>query len=112
MLLLYILANVKRSDCGRTKFYNRHDLHALSTFFRYAIRQHWTRSNPIADVDIPSDAGAVRMRVLTPSEEQDYFQRAARLPNLYDVGRLMLNQGRKRDRETRTANYRILPALG
>ena len=26
----------------------RHDLHALSTFFAYAIKQHWTRENPIA----------------------------------------------------------------
>jgi len=25
----------------------RHDLHALSKFFRYAITQHWTRENPI-----------------------------------------------------------------
>ena len=25
----------------------RHDLHALSTFFQYAIRHHWTLSNPI-----------------------------------------------------------------
>ncbi len=78
----------------------RHDLHALSTFFRYAIRQHWTSSNPIADVDIPSDAAAVRIHVLTPSEEQDYFQRAARLPNLYDVGRLMLNQGMRPEEVT------------
>jgi site-specific recombinase XerD len=25
----------------------RHDLHALSTFFQYAIKQRWTRENPI-----------------------------------------------------------------
>ena len=36
----------------------RHDLHALSTFFTHAIRHHWAFSNPIEDVDIPSDANA------------------------------------------------------
>ena len=30
----------------------RHDLHALSKFFRYAIKQHWTRENPISNVEI------------------------------------------------------------
>ena len=42
----------------------RHDLHALSKFFRYAIKQHWTRENPIRNVEIPSDEDAVRMHVL------------------------------------------------
>jgi hypothetical protein len=28
----------------------RHDLHALSKFFQYAIRQHWTRENPIRNI--------------------------------------------------------------
>ena len=51
----------------------RHDLHALSKFFGYAIRQHWTFTNPIRGVEIPSDANAVRMHILTPAEEQDYF---------------------------------------
>jgi len=32
----------------------RHDLHALSKFFGYAIRQHWTFTNPIRGVEIPS----------------------------------------------------------
>jgi integrase len=72
----------------------------LSTFFRYAIRQHRTRINPIAEVDIPSDADAVRMHVLTPVEEQHYFRLAARLPNLHDVGRLMLNQGMRPEEVT------------
>ena len=70
----------------------RHDLHALSTFFGYAIRQHWTRENPISNLEIPSDADAVRMHILTPVEEKIYFERAAKMPNLYDVGRVMLNQ--------------------
>ena len=71
----------------------RHDLHALSSFFQYSIRKHWTRSNPIDEVEIPSDADAVRMHVLTPTDEIDYFKRAQKYPNLHDVGRLMVNQG-------------------
>lgn len=71
----------------------RHDLHALSTFFQYAILQHWTRENPIDSVDIPSDADAIRMHILTPAEEKLYFELAANKPDLHDVGRVMLNQG-------------------
>jgi integrase len=71
----------------------RHDLHALSKFFGFAIRQHWAYRNPIREVEIPSDANAVRMHILTPEEESEYFKRATKFPNLHDVGRLMINQG-------------------
>ncbi len=71
----------------------RHDIHALSTFFRFAILQHWVFANPVDGVDIPSDADAERMHILTTAEEEDYFRRVRRFPNLYDVGRLMINQG-------------------
>lgn len=71
----------------------RHDLHALSVFFRYAIKQNWARENPVRDVDIPSDADAVRMHVITPAEEKEYFARAAKNRNLWDLARLMRNQG-------------------
>jgi integrase len=71
----------------------RHDLHALSKFFGYAIRQRWTTRNPVRDVDIPSDADAVREHVLTANEEKIYFERAAKYPDLHDVGRLIINQG-------------------
>jgi integrase len=71
----------------------RHDLHALSVFFQYAIKQHWTRDNPIANVEIPSDAEAVRIHVLTNDEERMYFAHASKHQNLYDLGRLMINQG-------------------
>ena len=37
----------------------RHDLHALSTFFRYAIKHHWAPDNLIRRVEIPSDADAL-----------------------------------------------------
>jgi cytoskeletal protein CcmA (bactofilin family) len=58
----------------------RHDLHALSTFFQYAIKQHWTRDNPIRRVEIPSDADAVRMHVLTSQEEKQYFWASIQAP--------------------------------
>lgn len=78
----------------------RHDLHAQSVFFSYAIRHHWAVSNPIDEVDIPSDADAERIHVLSLAEEEDYFSRAARLPDLYDVGRLMINQGMRPEEVT------------
>ena len=71
----------------------RHDLHALSTFFKYAMQQNWTRDNPIRRVKIPSEGDAVRIHVLTPEEEKKYFSFAERRRDLFDLGRLMLNQG-------------------
>jgi integrase len=71
----------------------RHDLHALSTFFGYAIKQHWARENAVRNVKIPSDADAVRMHIITASEEKDYFLRTAKNKNVWDLARLMRNQG-------------------
>jgi integrase len=71
----------------------RHDLHALSTFFGYAIKQHWVRENPLRRVEIPSDADAVRIHVVSPAEEKLYFARAGKHPDLHDLGRLMILQG-------------------
>jgi integrase len=71
----------------------RHDLHALSVFFRYAMKQNWARENPILNVKIPSDEDAVRIHVITQEEQQEYFARAAKNQNLYDLTRLMRNQG-------------------
>jgi integrase len=85
----------------------RHDLHALSTFFTYAIRHYWAFANPIDEVDIPSDADAERMHVLTAYEEEDYFSRAARFPVLHDVGRLMINQGLRPEEATSLAKEDI-----
>jgi integrase len=75
----------------------RHDLHALSKFFGHAIKQRWTRENPVREVDIPSDADAVRMHILIAEEEKDYFKRAQTNKNLYDCGRLIINQGTRPD---------------
>jgi integrase len=71
----------------------RHDLHALSIFFKYAIKQRWTRNNPIRNVKVPSDAEAVRIHVITAEEEREYFKRAARNRNLHDLAVIIRNQG-------------------
>ena len=71
----------------------RHDLHALSKFFRYAMKHNWRRDNPVREVDIPSDADAVRIHVLTEAEEMVYFEAAKGYPNLHDLGRVMIRQG-------------------
>ncbi len=76
----------------------RHDLHALSKFFRYAMRHNWCRRNLVEDVEIPSDKDAVRMHLVPPAEEMIYFEAAKRrFPNLYDAGRLILLQGMRPD---------------
>lgn len=51
----------------------RHDLHALSKFYGYAIRHHWAAHSPVDGVEIPSDKDAVRIHVLTEKEEAAYF---------------------------------------
>ena len=75
----------------------RHDLHALSKFFGYAMKHCWARDNPIRNVAIPSDADAIRIHVLTFEEEREYFLRAAKYRDLNDIGRLILNQGMRPD---------------
>lgn len=72
----------------------RHNLHQLSKFFRWATKHGWTRQNPVEDVDIPSDADAIRMHVLTAEEEAAYFKAAKEVSEvLHDTGRLMILQG-------------------
>ena len=76
----------------------RHDLYALSLFFRkFALKRGWANANPVNDVDKPSDADSVRIHVVTPEEEALYFAEAARNQNLYDLARLMLLQGCRPD---------------
>lgn len=57
----------------------RHDLHALSPLFEYGINHNWCALNPVGKVNIPSDADAQRIHVLTPSEEMTYFDACLRL---------------------------------
>lgn len=72
----------------------RHNLHQLSKFWQYAIRQGWARINPLKGVTVPSDVDAVRMYILTTVEEKRYFRMAAvRSEVLHDIGRLMIRQG-------------------
>ncbi|HEY4930112.1 MAG TPA: tyrosine-type recombinase/integrase [Terriglobales bacterium] len=90
----------------------RHDLHALSVFFSYAIKQHWTRENPLRNVEIPSDKEAVRMHILTASEEKLYFERAAADRDLHDLGRLIILQGMRPDEVTSLAKCDVDLDLG
>jgi integrase len=71
----------------------RHDLHAVSQLFQYAEKHQWAMGSPMANVKIPSDASARREHIVTPSEEQRYFEAARRKPVLYDVARLVLLTG-------------------
>jgi integrase len=85
------------NDHGIRDITLRHDLHALSKFFGYALKQRWARENPVRQVSIPSDADAIRIHVLTAEEERGYFLRAAKHADLRDLGRLILNQGMRPD---------------
>jgi len=76
----------------------RHDLHALSKLFQYAVKHNWGRDNPVRKAEMPSDAESYRIRVLTEAEERKYFESAILFPNLRDLGRLMLNQGCRPDK--------------
>jgi integrase len=72
----------------------RHDLYALSLFFRkYAVKRGWAAENPVAEVEKPSDEHAVRIHVLSREEESAYFGVASRNEDLYDLGRIMILQG-------------------
>lgn len=86
----------------------RNDLHALSVFWQYAVRKHWARENIIEKVTIPSAKDAVRMNVLSPETERRYFDTCLWMhkaepfgaspsqnsyADLYDFGRLMIQQG-------------------
>jgi site-specific recombinase XerD len=75
----------------------RHDLHALSKFFQYAVKHNWCRDNPVRKAEIPSGAESMRIHVIPGAEEAAYFKAAQRFPNLHDLARLMLNQGCRPD---------------
>jgi len=71
----------------------RHDLHALSAFLKFGLKRRWIKHNPLLEVDIPSDAEAMRIHVLNASEEKIYFDGALRFRDLHDLARIILNQG-------------------
>lgn len=71
----------------------RHDLHNMSGLFQWAMKKNYCQLNPVRSVEVPSDKDAIRIHVLSAAEEQAYFAAAAKHQALYDVGRLMINQG-------------------
>jgi integrase len=77
----------------------KHDLDNLSVLFQWAVKANYARQNPVREVAKPSDAAAIRQRILTPDEEKIYFAHAK--GNLHDVGRLILLQGMRPEEVTR-----------
>jgi len=82
-----------RRECGIKEVTIRHDLHAASQFFQYAVKARWAASNPVKLVEMPSDSESRNEKILSDAEEKAYFADAARNRVLFDVGRLMVNQG-------------------
>jgi integrase len=82
-----------RRECGIKEVTIRHDLHAASQFFQYAVKARWAVSNPVKQVEMPSDRESRTEKVLSDAEEKAYFAEASRNKTLHDVGRLMVNQG-------------------
>lgn len=93
-----------RRSIGIREVTLRHDLHALSGFFQYAIKHGWCVMNRVRDIQIPSDAEAVRIHVLSAAEETRYFAACLSkwgtgkklhgpFPDLHDLARIMLEQG-------------------
>ena len=103
----------RRLECKVQEVTIRHDLHALSPFFKYAINANWCRSNPVESVNIPSAEAAVRDHVVTAEEEKAYFATALSefeitddkgkkskhgpFLALHDVARIILDQGMRPD---------------
>lgn len=72
----------------------RHDLHALSRLWNWAVRQGLAAGNVIASVEKPSAKEARREYVLTTEEERNYFAAAAQVSELlHDAARIMREQG-------------------
>ncbi|HPT26295.1 MAG TPA: site-specific integrase [Bryobacteraceae bacterium] len=104
-----------RRSIGVKEITLRHDLHALSGLFQYAMKHGWAARNIVRDVEIPSDAGAVRMHVLSSNEEARYFQACTEVwkvkdktgvehthgpfPDLRDLALLVLETGMRPDDE-------------
>jgi len=99
----------RRKEHGVREITIRHDLHALSKAFGYFRRSQLGAGDPVRGVEIPSDKDAVRMHVLSAPEEALYFEAAKRFPALYDLGRLMLNQGCRPEEILELAGCRYRP---
>lgn len=80
----------------------RHDLDTLSLFFQWAEQANYGRGNLVKNVKKPPEGNTERMHILTVHEERLYFQfleqhSVTENRNLYDLGRLMINQGLRPD---------------
>jgi integrase/recombinase XerD len=82
-----------RRKAGIREITLRHDLHALSRLYQFAVKHRWCLRNLVRSVSIPSEAGAVRQNVLTRDDEALYFGGLIPGSTLYDAARLMLLTG-------------------
>lgn len=69
----------------------RHNIHALTGFFKYAVRAGWCSQDPMMGIEVPSAKDAQREHVVTPAEEAAYFAIAPK--TLHDIARIVLDQG-------------------
>lgn len=103
---------VKRRNMSVKEISIRHDLHALSLFFQWAVKHGYARENIVRKVDIPSAEDAVRINPLSPEQEKAYLRacivldaavrsesqtknrpQAEGYSDLADFARLMIQQG-------------------
>lgn len=82
-----------RLEMGVKQISLRKDLHALSLFFQWCKTQKIRAGNPVREVKMPSGADSQRINPLSREMEEKYFTIAERHPDLYDLGRLMIQQG-------------------
>ncbi len=80
----------------------RHDLDNFSLFLQWAQQVNYARVNLIESVKKPPEDETERMYILSVQEERRYFgflqnHSVSENGNLYDVGRLMVNQGFRPD---------------
>lgn len=107
---------LRRLAAGRAPNTVRNDLHAISVFFQYAIRQNWCSENPVRQVRLPAARVTRPFYVVSEDEEKRYFEAARSNPNLCDLARLVLLIGarpvkilrlRAMDFDRRLGNIRI-----
>lgn len=72
----------------------KNDLCALSLLLQFGKKRGWCAKNIVEEVELPSTKDSIRMTILADDLEERFFKAAlVRSPELYDIGRIMLNQG-------------------
>jgi integrase len=86
--------HTQRADEGIAAVTIKHNLDYLGMFFKEWAMKRGIATNPVAGYKKPSDKDSVRINILTPADEAKYFPKALETnQDLYDLAKLMLNQG-------------------